>query len=488
MKNLIRQLALITTVIALILLVSVLSQVGRPRHCIDSLLVKKLDIITTTGLTSVEACHPIFNAEIEPVLWPLVEQSRATIQKIEAIGKVLGLAIPNDGITVRIYQSKPFYYHVSAGAVHLGRDLFEAKGYLERALLESLVVQTGNWSLYESTLGREVLTDLLTISMSGELNLHSPLSKYSTYRELQWIDNPLRAILSKEAACQSSWNFSSRLSTCEEFALNKTHQIDPVTLRGLISYAATKQINKMSLIEKRKFALHLIEYSQTYNWSALPNQSRDHLNDMVTDAQDWLNRLNIDLNLTAEIDKKLQDSDLLIVADDKNDEVQLLKNIEKQFIFSGLTVLFQAPQGIRLSLLGPKIKSDKINFKPKKIVVLNAHALKVKDILNYKLDEERVLHIISYDESLNLRSYADGGIKTWMAANLSAKFRVYHLPSLLLAQKWGLKGNQIFSGQKPGQNLPIKLRNLLGIQNSRYIAKANVNMIPGPLSVIEWYR
>jgi hypothetical protein len=484
MDKLFKTTLLISTIIALLLLSWVLTKVGQPQVCINSSVVEFIDI--GSSVLRVGECSFMSKSEVPLKFKSMSDRVNAAAESIEGILRSTQIGVRLSPIQIHLRLDRPYFLNVGVRHVRIGRDLFDSPGYLEKSLLESVLLQNAGPGFASSLVSREIVTDFITQIIAGELNIVEPASERSTQKFLEFENHKLKSFYNMYALCHSQWKPGFLTENCSENEDSNDSKITVWSLRPLLALLLRAELTELSLHEKNKLVQDLFAKLKYQNWSDLPQTDVENVSEMLTNVRVWAQFLGLNPRALDELEQTITKPDLLIVQ--KKSDAEFEQNLAKHISFVPQQIFTQS--GSRLSFYpsGPQLNLGHFTLQPHHLILRSAENVKVSFLKSLNSQDDRVLQILDPNPTIDVLSYLKEGSQGWIATNLKVPFRIFHLPSLRLASQWGLTPQTAFLISDVSQGLSHPLRRLMGLEHPTFIAKANVNYVPGPLSVIEWYR
>ncbi len=488
MDKLFKMTLLTSTVVAVLLLTWVLTKVGQHPICINSSLVDSMDIQSHEAVLKIKPCSFLESSDVPKKFQFYSSRINAAAAHIPSILDSTGKKLRVRPIRITVEVDHPFALAISQNHISIGRDLFESAGQIEKALLDALLLQNANQSFIESRLAREIVVDATLLLTTGDLNIYDPLTNHNTRGLLKFDHNHLKAFHNLKSLCTSAWRPQFLTDSClDRKILNDeafSKFVSSWSLRPLIGLVIQREITYLSLREKQKLLQTLLDRVESYDWNLLPQSSEKIIEVMISNAGAWSELLGFKGEILEALIEQIKNPDLLIIEDRQNLSVELA--ILQQMTLSNKIIFVSENNKMSFYPTGPKFKVES-KVQPAHLILHSDKSLTVSSFNNLVSKDQRVLQILDEDK-IELRSYFKDGIKGWIDANPKTSFRVFHLPSLRLANKWGLLPTQVFDKQNPALRLSPKFKTLFGLAHPQFIVRTNVNYVPGPLSVIEWFR
>lgn len=487
MDKLFRTTLLTSTIAALLLLAWVLTKVGQQQVCINSPIVEFVDIGTSSVFETLQACSYLSPPSVPLKFKPYSRRVNEATATIGGVLHTINMPLNIAPLRIVVKLDKPFLLQVSRNQIQIGIDMFESEGQLERALLESILIQNANGGFERSHLAREIVADYIIMLTTGSLDLHDPSTNRSTYGFLKYDRNWLKGFNNLSSLCKTAWKAEHMFELCaSNEILSVEKDISVWSLRPLLSSAFEYEGDELSISDKKRLLQNIFKQGRYVSWQSLPSDSFNNISSALNAAKIWSEFLGLKGKLISKISEQISNPDLLVVSPKGDDTFEML--VLKQFTLLNSSVFNKVLDEVSFYPMGPKFKLGDIKMRPRHLIVRSAQPLSVGRLEEFESQDQRVLQILDLDPNVNVVSYVKDGIKGWISSNLKTSFRAYHLPSLKLASQWGLSQDLLFDNRNPSARLSPMFKNLFGLKSPQFIVKANVNYIPGPLSVIEWYR
>lgn len=462
----IRALAFVSSIVALIAVAAYVGRQWRPTACINSSVVERLDVVSKNLAKSLHRCGDEWDVtKITPVERRWLQKIDRETHDIQKLLSMAGIPTPN-GIGVRVHIDRPHLWSVTAQRLDIGVDIFEAPGQFIRALIISSFLRSGHG--HSSPLTYEILADHLLIISQGEVDIVDPISARST--SAPWPINwqMARAFQLESTICESPWKMGRTFNSCGLIS----NRIALDSVRAFVSLQSTKFASQLSLIQKRQFLRKLSKLVRTID--SPPHKELNSIEDVVEFSNQYLSLLwdlrvevsDVSAHIKYIIETTEERSDLLSEFEFEGDAATVALNGQRvQFYPGGPFVLVRSKLPV-----------------PEKRIRIVRNLSKVGIIAGLESKDERVLEILASDEKLKLKKYFENGPKAFLSNNPDAKFAVYHIPSVKLALNFGLSPDAVL--KKGTSKLAEKMSRLLGLSQS----ESETHYNQAPISAMEWHH
>lgn len=464
----IKTIALVSTIVALISIAAFVGQQSRPQICIKSPLVERLDIVAHGLAKSLRHCGDEWSlSEASPVQRKWIQKLDNDAREMTRIGQIAQLQ-PPQGISVRIHLDRPYLWSVSPQRIDLGIDTFESKGQLLRALVVASLKRMSSPALRESQLGTEILADQILILVQGEIDVVDPLTGRSTDSPWPLKEQLRRSVQTEAMICTSPWKLGISLNSCPR----KGQSIAAESVRGYVALETLALVQEAAMMDKRRQLQRTVRLAHTMD---VPVTSVETIEDVAALSAQYIQVL---WQRDPEMSWYPKDLKLLIEAESQN------SNLIEEFEFeSNPSAVVMSGGKVQFYPGGPFLATRMELPVPAHRVRIVKKYSNVGKLSQMSSKDDRVLEILE-SQKFSLKNYVEFGPKSFVKSNPDLKFAIFHLPSIRLAIGFGLAESTILG--KGTSRLTERFSKLLGPDPESKEDKSHYNQ--SPVSAMEWYH
>ncbi len=445
--------------------------------CLNSSVVKKIDLESSAGLYSLWSCG-YQNSATESDL-PLATKSsyfkiQSEITQFEIFKQQVDPSY-SPRRNIKILLSKPQKFEWRGLQLDLGIDFFETAFGFRRALVQAWLQDFLKPAVRQNKVLFDTLTDIYVLMIWAKPDFEMGRSR--------WLDD----VMTEESLCRSSWRPIERQMFCEDLHLashtlrgqiRSLEEVSSWSLRPLLVKDFWNGYLKLSGFEK-------LQYSKdfSYNLSVLSDAFQIPF---VTDLTSLANaykvvsgKIGIRARSTA-IDfyvvstKKqfniFQYDDLINAALEFPDTNILIRNHDSFYVLPGLT-------RVRVGYAQPEVNQQ---------AIVSCEAPRLDNVLAQNVKSQRVLYVQDCDSlsQIKLVDFLIYGVEAFSESNKS-NFMVFHIPSIRIAKEiWKLDTRKILGVKGPEVSPDLKAR-LFGWSN---IKPATLYKMNAALPIVEWLK
>jgi hypothetical protein len=435
--------------------------------CIDSIVVKKLDIVWATGTNrTIDTAFNCLLNVIVPYSEKLIDTEGLVSRRLENLSAVLSSVQGfKNKIHLIVRYDQPLMFEIDYSKLQIGYQLLVADGHLQRGLIKIWLRENmTDVSFAQETLFEEVMTDFIYYIVNGDLSIEDPSTAIQTkLGSAQWP----RVLKNADAYCDSAWKSSEHFFICTQMRSQITEsmsqQMIMLSLRPLLTsslISAYKNLNftqQQSLIKNLGYFLQRQKISSTRRISLL----LEHTNPLRQGIQSVKNFSDIFLasdlistqaynQLYITFKNELQNAgfsdsfgeayfDYLIEMPGQiSEQSPFFKNLQSaaqrklnlQIAIKDQYKIWILPSRVAL----PLAAFDKIEARQSLYFSCeNFEELKMERFFN---QTEKLMMIKGCDQSVNYQfdKLFDFGIKQFIHDNNKLKFVQFHIPSLEMKQ------------------------------------------------------
>ncbi len=477
-----------STVLALFLLLGLILWSFQDPICINSSVVKKVNINTSEGNAEIFSCtvsssHRQFSPNVlrfytlaQKDIWDF-ETFKEQIDDSELLSQTITLSL-----------EKPLKYERSENAIVIGVDLFKDRDYFRRALVQTWLAGFLPKNFNQNKILFEIISDAYLSLIWGKLETQDPVlaKKIDPNISLRWLDD----ILTERELCDSAWRPIERLDLCEDLRSTLIEQnrtadnlnaLSVWSLRPLVVKQFWSYYKSLSPIEKISFVK---------SWSQYVSSASKYF-DNFPDEVDF-DSLQLVANFTVAqlFDKKIKsigfDLDFYVDLDRQQFKPDEFADLLKLSVETKHNILIRDGDNfVKIPSL-QKFPVGYVRPKVKKQVLVSCEKPTFDKILNQKALSGRVLFVERCDhQQIQVGKYLTEDIEGFANANPGHNFMLFHIPSIKLAtQYWSLDAKKSIEAAE--LNLPNEVKaNVLGWESKTL---SGSHKIKAALPVVEWVR
>jgi hypothetical protein len=210
--------------------------VSRKPFCIDSMIVEKVDVLTSEGTERAYSCEARKHLPYSKTVAELIP----TLQgKLGVLESWLHFYSPQKTkVSITVLDDQQQYFRVHGSEIFLSEELVNKESLIERAIFKSIIRTTADATVLSDSLVEEVLIDLLYQVSTGKRALSET--------QVRW---PGVLALENEY-CKANWKIGEHFQACSKGNFSGGHLV----LRPLLSLALSQSLEKLSPEERYRFS------------------------------------------------------------------------------------------------------------------------------------------------------------------------------------------------------------------------------------------
>jgi hypothetical protein len=505
----VRKVAFLTSLFALLLLSWFTGRESQRSVCINSKLVKKIQIESGEGIKEVFACPERSRESLSRAAQKRMREISAFTSNLD---KMLPAAAKGERFDILVSLRRPVRLDVDRGQITVGRDLFWLKGQLERAIIKRVLMQEAHANLQKNLFYQEVIVDLLWTIISGAPTSQDPIFQEET-ADLgpKWI----HYLRSHKSVCRSKDRPLGLISTCEayellaeedaEFSRNILEGASPWGFRPFLRKVFWQVFSERPMREMVPFWRHWVDSLLNKNW---PRAHWGVLKDLE-DVQGFLRVTleetlkGLDSSLGFEFQSLLEELEVapgqkikvpfLLTFDPEDQSILEWARQSTRLRARDKSSLFLAYSGDQLfvfpTLFPVKVEGALGLLAPQKTARQGCGPWSVAELLSQSSIEAKILLVEKCDRKIfpDYVSFISEGLGAFSQVNPQIAFWSLNMRSLKMGLEWGVKESDHFVFTGVNRKL-TKVEKLMGFDRPAYDSDRNAYKISGALPVIDWYR
>ncbi len=237
--------------------------------CIDSLVVERLDTVSTVGvLNTTETAYSCSANVMVPYSKNVIQTEEIVTRKIKNIASVLN-SIQNfkKKIHLIVRYDQPLMFEIKNIATNsqlqIGSSLLNADGHLQRGLIKIWLRENMPKQFIQATLFEESISDLIYYSVNGDLSIEDPLTSIKTkLGSAQWP----QVLKGTEAYCESAWRSSEHFYLCGQLQMQTNEalagQMLNLSLRPLVTSSLINSYKNLNFRNQQELISHIDQFLQ----------------------------------------------------------------------------------------------------------------------------------------------------------------------------------------------------------------------------------
>lgn len=216
--------------------------------CIDSMVVQKIDRVTTTQTELAYSCHmarPVnYTIELDNYIAKVSPTIDRTILLLNSIKPF------KNKVQISIREDRPLMYQIQRNRINIGTQFLQLEHHLSRALIKTWVAENKGSLKMDTSLLDEAMTDFLLYVLTGKVELEDPIDKIRT--KLGSVKWP-QVIKTTEGYCMSAWKYAEHAEDClHQLGQDKDEASAAIySLRPLLTSSIIGSYNELNSKQKR---------------------------------------------------------------------------------------------------------------------------------------------------------------------------------------------------------------------------------------------
>jgi hypothetical protein len=483
-----------------------LGYLSRKPFCISSKFVQSIDRVGKESSKSMPQCGSALRASYDENLKDYKNLIEDDLSELSSFFKWIGGVFPTIKINVLEYEQD--IYRLQGNQLFISKSLLRQPRKVSRSLIRLWIQSQTQDRLTVGTLLNESLTDFLEYLIHGELVLtnDSQMQVVSDLSELRYWSRLPRFLMSPKDYCSSLWRMETDINFCKSTSESSGFAMH--SLRPVVSQALISAFGQMNEFEKLAFYKKVTDFVSAQRLpSALVTQQEslalnrmqllsalEHVRNSIKNAEF---KLQANQNLAASVTSTLMDSaltksefvkiDLAVqvekvspkLAADLKSFAQTHKDIDVALITKEGIAVMPHLDLVPTSLWGPIAIA-------KKIWIQCGLVDSNKILANSKSVELLTAVDACEDESLDVISFLEGGVKKFAMSNREVSFMNVHVPSL----EYSLSKNKQSPVELAKENLwkKLSIKNNPAWKEPIFDQVLNAYSIEAEISAIDLFR
>lgn len=473
---------------------------GRKPLCIHSMVVERIDRVTSAGVESAFHCSLNREPSLSPALNRLVHSLENRLDGVE--NDLNRLAPFQSTIRIVVMSERPWIFGLDRGTLFIGEKLLSVDGSVERGLMKSWL-RSHSPSQNKGSLFEEVQSDLL-----ADLINRQPRLAFLPDLEPAYWPHVLRG---SEAYCHSADRWLEHIEDCEINASSFERSSLLVSLRPLLSQSLIAAWSQQPLAVRLRALRQLPEWLASQKMEQpLPSSSGilSSIFQRVLSFHQEIARSAAKMSggemsaIAAAFTQELRyrgfsdanpdlSLDVLVVADERlEDPKELLKSLRLasqneprlKIAFKDSHSLWMLPSDQKIPLSGS------VGLRSERLVILKCGSYDFDWVLSFEAMTQKLFVVDSCGgQALDLRSWVRDGAEGFARANREIRFVQFHLPSLALKKEELNRTSDVFSTIKK-RDVTDPVFQLLGWQELNWSEQIGAYHPKAYLDAIEWFR
>lgn len=403
--------------------------------CLKSTYVKM--IVIADDKKTIDQCH--FAEQVLGITEVSADQ-RQWIRKVRSVEDLWpSLKIKSKPIVIEVKESDPFYYSVQSGIVSLGGQVIRSEGFLEKAILESWLMQRNPEADRYSL---DVFSDVLSSMVRSSDQWQDPTSNESYLLSKSYWPEQLTSF---ENYCLTAHKSPAHILFCSNQEKKNEVGLNIWSAKQMLSGLIYEFSNQLSLSEREKFISAITDLQiQVFPKAA----SRAEFYTWIQSVLDNTFQKHINLATFIEHQKKqkgLQEEVVFPLVIHFEDEVIDPNRFAKLIDWSlkKPTKSIAISTGGRLHLL-PDFNSLELKsgeWKARRILWVSCAMPTTEQIANIRADKVTAMKICPNDKDLDWERLMVSDIEEFLLHHEDVSYFDIHVPSLQLAISTGMIRN-----------------------------------------------
>ncbi len=385
------------------------------------------------------------------------------------------LKLRSKPIVIEVKEQDPFYYSVQAGIVSLGGQVIRSEGLLEKAILESWLMQK-NTSADRYSL--DVFSDVLSSMVRSSDQWQDPTTNETFQLSKNYWPEQLTSF---ENYCLNSHKSPSHILFCANQEKKNEAGLNVWTAKQMLSGLIYEFANQLSLSEREQFIARVADLQIV----AFPKTAtRSDFYFWVQSVLDSIFQKQVNLAAFVELQKKqkgLQEEiifPLVIHFDDEVVDPNRFTKLVEWSLKKPTKAIAISTEG-RLHLLPDfnplELKAGE--WKARRILWVSCAMPTTEQIANIRADKVTAMKICPNDKDLDWERLMVSDIEEFLLHHEDVSYFDIHVPSLQLAISTGVVRD---TKQSIDKLLKLNLSTSAGFGNVHYVSH--------PISFLTKYR
>jgi len=429
---------------------------ARSSFCLDSILVKKLDMVGPNGTVSILACSSKKDSPFSEDLYEIKTDLEMRLRSIERNLEFLG--VDAEPVHISIVKSLDPLVRVHASHLILSESALGSKNLLEKALLESLLMQkNGNLDAAseaaDKVLWSDVFSDVILASTQGYFELGDPLLNQNFNWNARRSEWPF-SLRTKTTYCQDASRSLLHLAACQQGQLKPEDLF--VSLRPFFGKALFDSLQSLSNKQRVQWFSEVwrhwpeLQIERGYFGASVGPDEKQQLADAaigiriwMANFRNWATRGPIWAQLAKEMAINIQkqgfreqtstpSADLLVIVNDHDSEAVLQGLREAALMSTGKSILvFRNSDAWMMPDMRPFPKVWLGDWQVQQAILIQCEIPSTEKLQALAEHAQNLMLIrICKSNPLQWGRLAQGGVNAFLRDNPSVPFIQFHLPSL----------------------------------------------------------